>query len=155
MPPRNRGRRRPAASLVAAAVQVIGAAGDGDTADALLAQADAALAAAPGAATPDALALLDAYASRLYQCGQLDEALRIRTEEQLPVYERLGDVRSLLVCRAKIALTLLARGRADERAQANTLLCLALAAARHLRLSEAGEIEQILQQAGMDCDGAI
>jgi hypothetical protein len=25
--------------------------------------------------------------------GQLDEALRIRQEEELPVYERLGDVR--------------------------------------------------------------
>ena len=86
--------------------------------------------------------------------GQLDEALRMLTEEVLPVFERLGDLRSLLVCRAKIALTLLARGRADERAQANRLLCLALAAARHLRLPEAGQIEQILQDAGMDCDGA-
>ena len=139
--------------LVAAAVRVIGAAGDGDTADALLAKGGAALAAAPGAATPDALALLDEYASRLYQRGQLDEALRIRTEEQLPVYERLGDVRELLVCRAKIALALLSRGRADERVQANTLLCLALAAAQRLRLREAGQIEQILQQAGMDCGG--
>ena len=26
--------------------------------------------------------------------GELDEALRIRREEELPVYERLGDVRS-------------------------------------------------------------
>jgi hypothetical protein len=85
--------------------------------------------------------------------GQLDEALRIRTEEQLPVYERLGDVRGLLVCRAMIALALLSRGRADERAQANTLLCLALAAAQRLRLSEASQIEQILQQVGMDCGG--
>ena len=85
--------------------------------------------------------------------GQLDEALRIRNEEELPVYERLGDVRELLVCRAKIALTLLARGRADDRAQANTLLCLALAAAQRLRLSEASQIEQILQQVGMDCSG--
>ena len=25
--------------------------------------------------------------------GQLDEALRIRQEEELPIYERLGDVR--------------------------------------------------------------
>jgi hypothetical protein len=86
--------------------------------------------------------------------GQLDEALRIRTAEELPVYERLGDVHSLLICRAKIALTLLARGRADDREQANSLLCLALAAARHLRLPEAGQIELILQQADMDCDGA-
>ena len=35
--------------------------------------------------------------------GQLDEALRIRQEEQLPVYERLGDVRSKAVTQGKIA----------------------------------------------------
>ncbi len=29
----------------------------------------------------------------LTQRGQLEEALRIRTEEELPVYEHLGDVR--------------------------------------------------------------
>jgi hypothetical protein len=83
--------------------------------------------------------------------GQLDEALRIRTEEQLPVYERLGDVRSVLVCRAKIAITLLVRNRADERAQANELLCLALADAKRLRLPEAQQIEDILRQTGMSC----
>jgi hypothetical protein len=86
--------------------------------------------------------------------GQLDEALRIRTEEELPVYERLGDAHSLLVCRANIAWTLLARRRANDRAQANSLLCLALAAARHLRLPGTEQVEQMLQQAGMDCDGA-
>ncbi len=83
--------------------------------------------------------------------GQLDEALRIRTEEQLPVFERLGDVRSLLVCRANIALTLLALRKADQRAHANKLLCLALADARRLRLTEEDEINQILRQNGMEC----
>ncbi len=34
--------------------------------------------------------------------GQLDEALRIRTEEQLPVYEKLGDVRSRAVTMGQI-----------------------------------------------------
>ena len=29
----------------------------------------------------------------LYRRGELDEALRIRREEELPVFERLGDVR--------------------------------------------------------------
>lgn len=48
--------------------------------------------------------------------GKLDEALRIRTQEQLPVYECLGDVGGMLVCRTKIALTLLAWGQAEERA---------------------------------------
>jgi hypothetical protein len=31
--------------------------------------------------------------------GELDEVLRIRREEQLPVYERLGDVRGKAVTR--------------------------------------------------------
>ena len=46
--------------------------------------------------------------------GQLDEALRIRTDEQLPVYERLGDVRSKAVTMGKIADILQARGQLDE-----------------------------------------
>jgi predicted O-methyltransferase YrrM len=46
--------------------------------------------------------------------GELDEALRIRREEQLPVYERLGDVRSRAVALGKIADVLQARGELDE-----------------------------------------
>ena len=46
--------------------------------------------------------------------GQLDEALRIRLEEQLPVYERLGDVRSKAVTQGKIADILQSRGQLDE-----------------------------------------
>jgi hypothetical protein len=46
--------------------------------------------------------------------GQLDEALRIRREEQLPVYDRLGDVRSRAVTMGKIADILQARGQLDE-----------------------------------------
>ena len=87
--------------------------------------------------------------------GELDEALRIRTEEQLPVYERLGDVRALLICRANIAILLLMRvrqtGQRDDAATANTLLCAALGEARRLRLPEAAQIEQLLEQAGMTC----
>jgi hypothetical protein len=33
--------------------------------------------------------------------GQLDEARRIRREEELPVYDRLGDVRSKAVTHGK------------------------------------------------------
>jgi len=46
--------------------------------------------------------------------GELDEALRIRREEQLPVYERLGDVRSRAVTMGKVADILQARGELDE-----------------------------------------
>jgi tetratricopeptide (TPR) repeat protein len=46
--------------------------------------------------------------------GDLDEALRIRREEQLPVYERLGDVRERAVTMGNIADILYSRGDLDE-----------------------------------------
>ena len=46
--------------------------------------------------------------------GELDEALRIRREEELPVYERLGDVRSRAVTMGQIADILQSRGELDE-----------------------------------------
>ena len=46
--------------------------------------------------------------------GETDEALRIRREEELPVYERLGDVRSRAVTMGKIADILEQRGETDE-----------------------------------------
>jgi tetratricopeptide (TPR) repeat protein len=52
--------------------------------------------------------------------GQLDEALRIRTEEQLPVFERLGDVRSKTVTLGQIADILQARGQLDEALRIRT-----------------------------------
>ncbi|MBK1648466.1 CHAT domain-containing protein [Rhabdochromatium marinum] len=52
--------------------------------------------------------------------GQLDEALRIRTEEQLPVYERLGDVRSKAVTQGQIADILQARGQLEEALRIRT-----------------------------------
>ena len=78
--------------------------------------------------------------------GQLDEALKIRNEEELLVYERLGDVRALLVGRANLAIALLTRGRAEDRDEARRLLHLALELdeARRLKLPEAQNIEQIL-----------
>jgi hypothetical protein len=46
--------------------------------------------------------------------GQLEEALRIRKEEQLPVFEWLGDVRSRAVTQGQIADILMARGQLEE-----------------------------------------
>jgi tetratricopeptide (TPR) repeat protein len=46
--------------------------------------------------------------------GEVDEALRLRREEELPVYERLGDVRSRAMTLGKIADVLQARGEIDE-----------------------------------------
>ena len=52
----------------------------------------------------------------LEQRGETDEALRIRREEELPVYERLGELRSRSVTLQKIASCLLdLGGGADER----------------------------------------
>ncbi len=50
----------------------------------------------------------------LQQRGQTDEALRIRREEELPVYERLGDVHAKAVTLGKIANVLKKRGQTDE-----------------------------------------
>jgi hypothetical protein len=45
---------------------------------------------------------------------QIDEALRIRREEELPVYERIGDLRSKAVTMGKIANNFLQHGQIDE-----------------------------------------
>ncbi len=60
------------------------------------------------------LQLLDELASLLEGLGQLDEALRIRQEEELPVYERLGDVHSKAITQGQIADILQARDQLDE-----------------------------------------
>ena len=46
--------------------------------------------------------------------GQLDEALCIYQQEQLPVYEQLGDLRSRAMVQSKIADILTRRGQRDE-----------------------------------------
>jgi len=52
--------------------------------------------------------------------GQLDEALKIRKEDELPVYERLGDVRERAVTMGYIADILQARGQLDEALKIRT-----------------------------------
>jgi tetratricopeptide (TPR) repeat protein len=47
------------------------------------------------------------------QRGQLDAALVIRTEKQLPVFDQLGDVRSAAATHGKIALIYQAQGNAE------------------------------------------
>jgi tetratricopeptide (TPR) repeat protein len=46
--------------------------------------------------------------------GRLDEALAIRQNDELPVYQQLGDVREAAVTKGKIADIFQARGRLDE-----------------------------------------
>ena len=47
--------------------------------------------------------------------GELDEALRIRREEELPVFERLGDVRARAVTMGRIADVLQGAARSTRR----------------------------------------
>jgi len=75
--------------------------------------------------------------------GDLDEALRIRRDEELPVYERLGDVRSLLVGRTNLALTLLNRNHPEDRNEAADLLRLALRDAEAMGIPEAATIRTL------------
>jgi len=82
--------------------------------------------------------------------GELDEALRIRREEQLPVYERLGDVRSLAVGQANSALNLLARNATGDRDEAAELLRQAHAAAERMGIPEAGQIRRIQESEGLE-----
>ena len=67
---------------------------------------------------------------------------RIRREEQLPVYERLGDVRSLLVGRTNLAINLLKRYAPGDRDEATQLLQLAYAEAVRLKLPDAAQIRR-------------
>jgi hypothetical protein len=54
--------------------------------------------------------IADIYQAR----GELDEALRIRKEEELPVYERLGYVRLRAITMGRIADILQVRGQLDD-----------------------------------------
>ena len=46
--------------------------------------------------------------------GELDEALRIHAQEELPVYRHLGDLREIAITQDRIADILQARGQFDE-----------------------------------------
>jgi len=66
------------------------------------------------------------------------------------VYERLGDVRSLIVGRTNLAIVLLTRAQNSDRPEAVALLGQALRDARSLRLREAEQIAAIIRQHGLD-----
>ena len=70
--------------------------------------------------------------------GEIDEALRIRREEQLPVFDRLGDVREKSVTLHRIATTLLESGglEAGRIQEIYEALAEAFAIARRLGLSD-------------------
>ena len=90
--------------------------------------------------------IADIYQAR----GDLDGALKIRQEEQLPVFEKLGDVRALLMARANIALTMLARNRQDDVPEIVSLLVWSYRTAAERGFAEAVQLEQILRKLGID-----
>lgn len=57
---------------------------------------------------------LDGRAARLRREGELEAALRVRREQELPIYEQLGDTRGQTVVLGEIADLLAALGRTDE-----------------------------------------
>jgi hypothetical protein len=81
--------------------------------------------------------------------GQLDEALRIRREEEIPIYEKLGLRRDLLVGRANLAMTYLARSQSGDTDLADELLRTALREARAMQLPEADQILTIMKHHGL------
>ena len=87
--------------------------------------------------------------------GELDEALRIRREETLPVYERLGDVHSRAVALYRIARLLIEAGGLDDaRAlEIHAVASEAFTIARRLKLANGvahtgALLAQILARAG-------
>ena len=89
--------------------------------------------------------------------GDLDEALRIRREDQTPVYERLGEVQELANTQGRIADILQARGDVDEalriRREDQTPVYERLGDVRSLAIAR-GKIADILQARG-DLDEAL
>ena len=83
--------------------------------------------------------------------GELNEALRIYEQEELPVYRRLGDVRSVAVTQGQIADILQARGELDEalriREQEQLPVYCRLGDIREIAVTQ-GQIADILQARG-------
>ncbi len=113
----------------------------------------------------------DEIADHLVLRGELDEALRIRREEELPVYERLGDVRGRAITMGRIADVLQARGELDEalrirreeqlpvyerlgdvRAFTIGRVKMALALLRRGRANDRGEAGALLRSALLDAE---
>ena len=69
-------------------------------------------------ATDREVAILAGQIADILQArGELDEALRIRREDELPVYQRLGDIRSEAITKGQIADILQAVGDPEAAAQ--------------------------------------
>jgi hypothetical protein len=80
----------------------------------------------------------------LQERGEFDEALRIQSKEVLPVFDRLGDVHSSLICKTNIAFLLLERHQSGDIDNALTLLREARNEADQLRIPELKTIDSTI-----------
>jgi tetratricopeptide (TPR) repeat protein len=147
--------------LLRATAQAAETSGDGSTADTLIARGVQALAQQRASDTlvdaMEAALLLRAHADRLVTRGDLDEALRIYKEEELPVFERLDDVRQRMVTMGKIADILESRGDLDDALRIRREEQLPVSerlADVHARAVTMGQIADILETRG-DLDEAL
>jgi hypothetical protein len=92
--------------------------------------------------------IADIYQAR----GDLDGALKIRQEDELPVYEKLGDVRELLITRANIALTMLARQHPGDGPEIVALLRSSYRTAVERGFAEAAQLRGIFNQLGIPAE---
>jgi hypothetical protein len=94
--------------------------------------------------------VLGKIADVLARRGELDEALRIRTEEELPAYVRLDSLRDVIVGRVNVALVLLKRGRGEDIPVARDHLVWSFQAAAERGYKEADEIADIFRKLGIE-----
>ena len=78
--------------------------------------------------------------------GQLDEALRIRRQESLPVCQKLGARRDILICEWWIATYLQKRNSTGDLAEARRLAQTAHQAAVEMKLPQAQSLDQFLRR---------
>ena len=84
--------------------------------------------------------------------GQLDEALNIRENHELPVYEKLGDVREKAVTMWWIAILLWRKNPEAHRERIRELLCQAKQDFQQMRLPQADSIQKFIDSYGLSCD---
>jgi hypothetical protein len=91
---------------------------------------------------------LGRIAEILHSLGRVDEAIRVRESEQLPILEQLGSAYDLSPAQESLGLLYLQRRQPGDRERAAGLLHLALETAERLRLPGADRIRSLLEEHG-------
>lgn len=80
--------------------------------------------------------------------GDLDEALRIWREEEIPTYEKLGSAADLVTAHTIVSEALLDRGSPGDAEEARRRLATALPLAEKMKLPRVNKIRALLERAG-------